>query len=77
MTLTHYAELVLGNALEFERHPAFARLFVESQVVHTPHPIILCHRRPRSPGEHQPWLACLLVSNTVNWTEWETDRIRC
>jgi cyclic beta-1,2-glucan synthetase len=76
LSLTHYAELVLGNALEFERHPAFAKLFVETQVVHTPHPIILCHRRPRSPGEHQPWLACLLVSHTVKWTEWETDRER-
>jgi cyclic beta-1,2-glucan synthetase len=76
VSLTQYAELVLGNAIEFERHPAFARLFVETQVVHDPHPIILCHRRPRAPGEHEPWLACLLVSDNVRWSDWETDRER-
>jgi cyclic beta-1,2-glucan synthetase len=74
--LSHYAELVLGDAIEFERHPAFARLFVESQVVYAPHPVVLCHRRPRAPGERESWLACLLVSDQVGWSEWETDRER-
>jgi cyclic beta-1,2-glucan synthetase len=74
LALTQYAELVLGNATEFERHPGFAKLFVETQLVYGPHPIILCHRRPRAPGQHEPWLACLLASDTVRWTEWQTDR---
>jgi cyclic beta-1,2-glucan synthetase len=76
VSVTQYAELVLGNAIEFERHPAFARLFVETQLVHDPHPVIVCHRRPRAPGEHEPWLACLLVSDHMRWSEWETDRER-
>ena len=72
LTLTHYAEIVLGNAVEYERHPAFAKLFVDSQVVVLPRPAIVCRRRPRTPERSETWLACALISDTVVWTAWET-----
>jgi cyclic beta-1,2-glucan synthetase len=76
LTLTHYAEIVLGSAVEYERHPAFAKLFVDSQLVVFPRPAILCRRRPRVPDQPERWLACALVSDSVVWSAWETDRER-
>jgi cyclic beta-1,2-glucan synthetase len=76
LTLTHYAEIVLGDAVEYERHPAFAKLFVDSQVVALPRPAIVCRRRPREPDQPERWLACALVSDTVVWSAYETERER-
>ncbi|KIG12891.1 Cyclic beta-1,2-glucan synthase [Enhygromyxa salina] len=76
LTITHYAEVLLGNAVEHERHPAFAHLFVDAQLCVTPHPLILCRRRPRAPGDEQLWFACALVSDAVAWSRYETDRGR-
>ncbi|PRQ07167.1 GH36-type glycosyl hydrolase domain-containing protein [Enhygromyxa salina] len=76
LTVSHYAEILLGDAVEYERHPAFAKLFVDTQLIVTPYPMILCRRRPRAPGGEQLWLACALISDAVAWSGYETDRAR-
>ena len=77
LTITSYTELVLGNALEYERHPAFAKLFVDSQVlVRGERATLLFRRRPRGPNEPESWLACAMVSDRPAWSRFETDRER-
>jgi cyclic beta-1,2-glucan synthetase len=77
LTITSYAEIVLGNALEYERHPAFAKLFVDSQVlVSGERATLLFRRRPRGPGEPESWLACAMISDQPAWSRFETDRDR-
>jgi cyclic beta-1,2-glucan synthetase len=50
ITLTHYAEIVLASAAEDQRHPAFNKLFIESEYVTEPS-ALLFSRRPRSSDE--------------------------
>ena len=45
--VTSYAELVLGPAADDLAHPAFGKLFLETEYI--PHSAALvCHRRPRA-----------------------------
>ena len=56
---TSYAEVVLGDAAEDRRHPAFSKLFVESE--HLPElDALLFHRRPRGGGD-AGWLLHMVV----------------
>ncbi|MDH3432568.1 MAG: hypothetical protein OEM60_01800, partial [Gammaproteobacteria bacterium] len=50
ITLTHYAEIVLASAAEDQRHPAFNKLFIESEYATEPS-VLLFSRRPRSSDE--------------------------
>lgn len=43
--LTHYAELVLAPAAEDQRHPAFNKLFIESEFVAEPSALLFSRRR--------------------------------
>jgi cyclic beta-1,2-glucan synthetase len=45
LLLSSYAELVLGDAAEFERHPAFHKLFVESRCVEESGTLLYSRRR--------------------------------
>ncbi len=49
-SVTSFAEVVLGDAASDRRHPAFSKLFVESEYDAEAHALIF-HRRPRTPGE--------------------------
>ncbi len=60
LEVTSYAEVVVGDAAEDRRHPAFSKLFVESEYLEDLHALIF-HRRPRSGGGPDAWLAHLLV----------------
>ena len=50
----------IGDAAEDQRHPAFSKLFVESEYVEDLHALVF-HRRPRSGREPDAWLAHMLV----------------
>jgi cyclic beta-1,2-glucan synthetase len=68
-----YVEPVLADAREYGRHPAFAKLFVDSQVEREP-TMLVCRRRVRSPDEAPVWLGAMLISDSAAWTGFELDR---
>jgi cellobiose phosphorylase len=75
--LTSYAEVVLALPAADASHPAFSNLFVQTEFV-SPHPAVLCTRRPRSEGEKPPWLLNFMVGQGGEQSEvsCETDRAR-
>jgi cyclic beta-1,2-glucan synthetase len=60
LLVTSYAEVVIGDAAEDDRHPAFSKLFVESEYLDDLGALVF-HRRPRSGRPPEAWLAHLLV----------------
>lgn len=71
--LTSYLEVVLFPAEADAAHPAFAKLFVETER----DPVtgaLLARRRPRASVEPWPWLVHALTGQDP--TQWETDRLR-
>ncbi|HEV3003280.1 MAG TPA: glucoamylase family protein, partial [Pirellulales bacterium] len=76
--VTSYAELVLGAAGADLAHPAFQKLFIETELVGRRN-ALLARRRPRAPGEPPQWaLHVLAVEEHVAAGElqFETDRAR-
>jgi cyclic beta-1,2-glucan synthetase len=75
--VTSYAEVVLTSAQGDFAHPAFGKLFVETE--YHPHiPALICHRRVRDPKDTPAWLfhALSMESRPQGSLEWETDRAR-
>lgn len=75
--LTSYAEIALARQADDVAHPAFAKLFVETEFV----PglgAILATRRRRSSGDPLVWAAHLAVveGDTSSDVQFETDRLR-
>ena len=60
LRLTSYGEVVLASRVADRRHPAFNKLFVESEYLPELN-ALLFHRRPRSADENPIYLAHLLV----------------
>ena len=75
--LTSYAEIVLAPHPDDDAHPAFSKLFVETEFVADVH-ALLATRRSRSPGDLQIWAAHLAVveGETVGVVQFESDRAR-
>ena len=75
--LTSYAELVLAQASSDTAHPAFSKMFVETEFVGEIE-TLLATRRRRSPSDPEIWLAqfMLVQGTTVGALEFETDRAR-
>jgi cyclic beta-1,2-glucan synthetase len=75
--LTSYAEVVLCAPAADAAHPAFSKLFVETEFA-ADVGALLATRRPRSPGEPQVWAAHLAVveGESVGEAQFETDRAR-
>ena len=75
--VTSYAELVLGPQAADVAHPAFSKLFVETEHL-AGLGAILATRRRRTPTEPQIWAAHLAVvgRQAVGKREFETDRAR-
>ena len=75
--ITSYAELALGAQGADVAHPAFAKLFVETEYLVDPG-AILATRRKRTPSEPEIWAAHLSVADgeAVGKPEFETDRAR-
>ena len=75
--VTSYAEVVLTTAASDLAHPAFGKLFVETEYLPRS-AALLCHRRPRDAGETGLWAfhALSLEGRAQGGIEWETDRAR-
>jgi cyclic beta-1,2-glucan synthetase len=77
LEITSYAELVLAPQSADVAHPAFSKLFVETEYL-ADVGAILATRRRRAPGEPEIWAAHLTVvdGEAVGAPEFETDRAR-
>lgn len=76
ISLTSYAELVLGPAGADAAHPAFSKMFVQTEWVEQGG-ILLATRRRRSPSEPEVWAAHRVVGGLADdGGEYETDRMR-
>src|ERR1019366_868151 len=75
--ITSYAELVLAPLSADIAHPAFSKLFVETEYL-ADTGAILATRRRRAPTEPEVWAAHLSVvdGEAVGVPEFETDRAR-
>jgi cellobiose phosphorylase len=74
--VTSYVEPVLATPGEDLAHPAFQKLFLETQYVPGSH-ALLCARRPR--GEERPAVGLHVLGvegRLAGAVEWETDRAR-
>lgn len=76
---TSYAEVVLHAAAADAAHPAFSKLFIQTE--HDPATgALLARRRPRATGEPVGWLTHALVGDPIPNAPldlgWETDRMR-
>ncbi|MEO8274973.1 MAG: glucoamylase family protein [Thermoanaerobaculia bacterium] len=73
--VTSYAEIVLAPAAEDRSHPAFAKLFVESEFLPEAG-ALLFRRRPRSAVENPVWAVHVLgfEGRQQGPVEWESDR---
>jgi cellobiose phosphorylase len=61
LEVTSYAEVVLAPPAADSAHPAFSKLFVQSEILRE-HNAILCTRRPREKGAQAPWLLNLMTA---------------
>ncbi|MFL6657367.1 MAG: GH36-type glycosyl hydrolase domain-containing protein, partial [Massilia sp.] len=57
---TSYAEVVMAPAAADAAHPAFQKLFVQTEILRNEN-AILCTRRPRTKDEQMPWLFNLMT----------------
>src|SRR3546814_16031003 len=73
--LTSYAEVVLSPAPADDAHPAFNKLFVQTEIADEAQSI-LCHRRPGSGGAPVPWMFHTAVTATsTRGVSYETDSL--
>ncbi len=75
--VTSYAEIVLTSAANDLAHPAFGKLFVETEYL-PELAALVGHRRPRSPDDPGAWFfhTLSLHGRAQGSLEWETDRAR-
>ena len=69
--LTSYAEVVLNDPLAHATHPAFSKLFLQTEY-DPDHGVLLARRRPRA-GERHPWMVHALLGRRHG--EFDTDRV--
>lgn len=75
--ITSFAEIVLAPPADDLAHPAFGKLFVETEYL-PESAALLCHRRARAPDEPGAWAIHVLSleGRKQGPVEWETDRAR-
>ena len=75
--LTSYAEVVLATAASDAAHPAFSKLFVQTELLR-PKQAILCNRRVQASHDHSPWMFHLVAVHgaDIRAISYETDRAR-
>ncbi|HEX9894440.1 MAG TPA: hypothetical protein VGA78_10985, partial [Gemmatimonadales bacterium] len=76
LELTSYVEVALNHPAADAGHPAFSKLFVQTEQV--PPAILLAHRRPRGPEEAASWMghSLWIEGDTMVPLQFETDRAR-
>jgi cyclic beta-1,2-glucan synthetase len=74
-TFTSYAEIILAQQSVDQRHPAFNKMFIESEYLANEQCLIF-RRRPRSPKEKPVYLVHFFTSShdEINLSGYETDR---
>jgi cyclic beta-1,2-glucan synthetase len=77
LEVTSYAEIVLAPNADDLAHPAFGKLFVESEYVAECN-ALLCRRRPRAPDDAAAFAVHVIAQEgrTQGPVEWESDRGR-
>jgi cyclic beta-1,2-glucan synthetase len=77
LEVTSYAEVVLNPHRADLAHPAFGKLFLETEFV-LAEEALLCRRRPRSADQKPIWAVHVLTveGTTVGGVQYETDRAR-
>jgi cyclic beta-1,2-glucan synthetase len=77
LALTTYGEIVLGDQDADRRHPAFNKLFIESEYLPETN-MLMFRRRPRAAGEQALYLAHSLVAESGQYVTGahESDRSR-
>jgi cyclic beta-1,2-glucan synthetase len=79
--VTSYAEVALNPRRTDEAHPAFAKLFLETEYLRTP-AALLCRRRPRARDQQPIWALHVLADpgeaddTACGDVQFETDRAR-
>ena len=75
--ITSFAEVVMAPSAADAAHPAFSKLFVQTEIL-TQENAILCTRRPRSKEEQMPWMLHVMTVHDAGGYEvsFETDRSR-
>ena len=73
--LTSYAEVVIAPRNDDLAHPAFSKLFVQTEILRDAQ-AILCRRRPRTREEPAPWMFHLMTTQgtSAGAMSYETDR---
>jgi cyclic beta-1,2-glucan synthetase len=77
LSATSYAEIVLSPLATDSAHPAFSKLFVQTEIDPALQ-AILATRRPSTPDDSTPWLfhAALIGGSAPAAQSFETDRMR-
>ena len=77
LDVASYTEVVLAAAATDAAHPAFNKLFVETEIL-PEHRAVLCTHRARAPDDPVPWMFHLLAMHEPFGSElaFETDRMR-
>jgi len=75
LDVTSYVEIALATPAADLAHPAFGKLFLETEYLPASS-ALLCHRRRRDPAEAPLWALHVLSleGRTQGAIEWETDR---
>jgi cellobiose phosphorylase len=74
--LTSFAEVVLNSPAADQSHPAFSKLFIQTEIVRAKQAIV-CSRRPRGRDEQPPWMFHLMLVEGEEAEEmsFESDRL--
>lgn len=77
LALTSYAEIILNQQSADQRHPAYNKLFIESEFIEKDQ-LLLFRRRPRSAEERPVYLVHFFTSNheQIGLSGYETDRAK-
>jgi cyclic beta-1,2-glucan synthetase len=77
LEVTSYAEIVLAPRAADQAHPAFGKLFLQTEFVSSEH-ALLCQRRTRSVEENPLWAVHVLAvdGRADDAVQFETDRAR-
>ncbi len=76
LSVTSYSEIVLSSAATDSAHPAFSKLFVETEIDEDLG-AIFASRRPSAPGDPRPgYFHAAFVSGAHAKMSYETDRMR-
>ena len=75
--VTSYVEVALAQARDDFAHPAFGKLFIETEFL-AERGALICHRRPRDARDPGTWAVHVLSleGRAHGPLEWETDRSR-